>query len=116
MSYLLMPGNKSAENIDNNCIECEDIYELIETENIDNNRIECEDIHELLETESIDNNRIECEDIHELLEITTDSKLTLENVNKLCKRASQKLKTLAWISIYIVLDKRKIIMKALITL
>ena len=71
-----MPGNKSAENIDNNCIECEDIHELIETENIDNNRIECEDIHELLE-------------------ITTDSELTLENVNKLCKRASQKLKTLA---------------------
>lgn len=60
---------------------------------------------------NIGNNRIKYEDIHELLGITIDSMLTLEtHINKLCKKASQKLNALVQISNYIIFDKRKIIM------
>ena len=56
------------------------------------------------------------EDIRELLGTTIDSRLTFENyINKLCKKASQKLNALARISNYMTFDKRKIIMKAFIT-
>ena len=62
------------------------------------------------------NNSIESEGVHELFGITTDSKLTFENhINKLCKKASQKLNALARISNLMVFDKRKITMKAIIT-
>ena len=41
------------------------------------------------------NNFIESEDIDELLRLTIDSKLTFEtHINKLCNKASQKLKLL----------------------
>ena len=55
----------------------------------------------------IDNNHIEPKDIHVLLGITTDSKLTFENyMNKLCKKANQKLYPLARIYNYTTFDKR----------
>ena len=66
---------------------------------------------------NIDNNRIESEDTHELLGITTISKRTFKTqINELCKKASQKLNALARISNSVTFDKRKIIMKAFITL
>ena len=65
---------------------------------------------------NIDNNCIDSEDTHELLGITFDLKLKLEtNVDKLCKKASQKLNALAQIFNYMTFDKIKIIMKAFIT-
>ena len=58
---------------------------------------------------------IKSEDMHELLGITIDSKLTFEtHINKLCKKASQKLNALAQISNYLTFDKRKI-MKAFVS-
>ena len=66
--------------------------------------------------ENIDNNYIDFEDIHELLWVTIDSSWHLKTItNKLCKKASQKQNALARISSYMVFDKRKIIMKAVIT-
>ena len=48
---------------------------------------------------NIDTDRLESEDIHELLEITIGPKLRFENhINKLCKKARQKLNALALIS------------------
>ena len=59
---------------------------------------------------------MEPEDVHELLGITISSKLTFENhINKLCKKASHKLNAVTIISNYMTLDKRKIIIKAIIT-
>ena len=64
---------------------------------------------------NIDNNRIESEDIHELLGIIIDSKLAFKNhVNKLCKKASQKLSPLVRVSNYTIFCKTKMIMKAFI--
>ena len=44
---------------------------------------------------------IESENLHELLRVTIDSKLTFDNhINKLCKKTSQKLNALVYISTY----------------
>ena len=65
---------------------------------------------------NVNKNCIESEDIPELPRIPIDQKLTFENhINKFCKRASQKLNTLAQISNYMAFDKRKVIAKAFIT-
>ena len=57
---------------------------------------------------NIDNNRTESENIHEILAITIDSRLTFENhINKLCKKASQKLNASAGISNYMTFDRKK---------
>ena len=57
---------------------------------------------------NIDNNRIESENIHENLGITSDSRLTFENhINKLCKKASQKLNASAGISNSMTSDRKK---------
>ena len=48
---------------------------------------------------TIDNNCIRSEDVHELLRKTISTKLTFENhINKLCKKAIQKLNILIRIS------------------
>ena len=53
-------------------------------------------------------NCIESENLHELLRLTIHSKLTFEShINKLCKKASQKLDAFAEISNYIAFDKRR---------
>ena len=65
---------------------------------------------------NINNNHVESEDMHELPGITIDWELIFEtHVNKLCWKANQKLNALAWISNYMTFDKRKTIMKALVT-
>ena len=65
---------------------------------------------------NIDIKLIESKDIHELLEITIGSNLIFEtNINKLCKRPSQKLNALTRISNCMAFEKRKMIMKAFIT-
>ena len=57
---------------------------------------------------NIDNNRIESENIHEILGINIDSRLSFENhINKLCKKASQKLNASAGISNYMTSDRKK---------
>ena len=59
---------------------------------------------------------IESKAVHEFLGITTESKLALENrIDEVYKKASQKSISLAGISNYMVVDKRKKIMEAFIT-
>ena len=59
---------------------------------------------------------IESKAVHEFLDITTDSKLALEKcIDEVYKKASQKSISLAGISNYMVVDKRKKIMEAFIT-
>ena len=63
-----------------------------------------------------DNNYIGLEDERALLVITIDSDLTFENhINSLCKKASQKLNTLAIIAHYMYIQKRRTIMKSFLT-
>ena len=65
---------------------------------------------------NIDIKCIESKAVHEFLGITTDSKLALENrIDEVYKKASQKSISLAEISNYVVVDKRKKIMEAFIT-
>ena len=65
---------------------------------------------------NIDIKCIESKAVHEFLGITTDSKLALENrIDEVYKKASQKSISLAEISNYMVVDKRKKIMEAFIT-
>ena len=65
---------------------------------------------------NIDNNCIMSEDLHGLLGITINSKLIFEtHINKLYKKASQKLNALAQVFNYMAFDKKKMIMKAFIT-
>ena len=65
---------------------------------------------------TIDNNCIGSEDVHKLLRKTIGTKLTFENhINKLCKKAIQKLNTLIRISNKRSFHKRKVIMKVFIT-
>ena len=67
-------------------------------------------------TAKIDSNYIESEKEQVLLGITIDSNLTFENhINNTCKRASQKLNTLARVSPYMNMQKRRIIMKSFVT-
>ena len=67
-------------------------------------------------TAKIDNNYIEFEKEQMLLGITIDSKLTFENhINNICKRASQKLDALARVAPYMNIQKRRIIIKSLLT-
>ena len=67
-------------------------------------------------TATIDNSYIESEDEQVLLGITIDSTLTFENcINNVCKRASQKLNTLARIVPYMNTQKRRAIMKSFVT-
>ena len=67
-------------------------------------------------TSNIDNNLIESENEQVLLGVMIDSNLSFEkHINNLCKKASQKLNTLARISGYINLQKRRVIMKSFIT-
>ena len=67
-------------------------------------------------TAKIDSNYIESEKEQVLLGITIDSNLTFENhINNTCKRASQKLNTLARVSPYMNMQKRIIIMKSFVT-
>ena len=48
------------------------------------------------------------EDMHEFFVILIDSKLTFEtHINKLCRKASQKLNFLARISIYMTFDEKR---------
>ena len=55
---------------------------------------------------NIDNHTIISENENELLGIIIDSKLSFEDfINKLCKKASQKLNALARIAPYICLEK-----------
>ena len=58
---------------------------------------------------NIGNNCIESsEDMHEFFVILIDSKLTFEtHINKLCRKASQKLNFLARISIYMTFDEKR---------
>ena len=61
----------------------------------------------------IDNCYIEFEKEQVLLGITIDSDLTFENhINNICKRASQKLNALARVTLYMNIQKRRIIMKS----
>ena len=65
---------------------------------------------------NIDNNLIESEKEQVLLGITIDSNLYFEeHINNLCKKASQKLNALARISGYMVIQKRRTLMKSFIT-
>ena len=65
---------------------------------------------------NIDNHTIISENKNELLGIILDSKLSFEDhINNLCKKARQKLTTLARIAPYMCLEKRKTVMKAYIT-
>ena len=67
-------------------------------------------------TATIDNSYIESEDKQVLLGITIDSNLTFENhINKICKKASQKLNVLARIAPYMNIQKRRTIMKSFVT-
>ena len=67
-------------------------------------------------TAKIDNNYIESEKEQVLLGITIHSNLTFENhINNICKRASQKLNTLARVAPYMNMQKRRIIMKSFVT-
>ena len=62
---------------------------------------------------NIDYHTIISENKNELLGIILDSKLSFEDhINNLCKKASQKLNTLARIAPYMCLEKRKTVMKA----
>ena len=64
----------------------------------------------------IDNNYIESEKEQVLLGITIDSNLAFENhINNICKKASQKLNTLARVAPYMNMQKRRIIMKSFVT-
>ena len=64
----------------------------------------------------IDNNYIESEKEQVLLGITIDSNLTFENqINNICKKASQKLNALARVAPYMNMKKRRIIMKSFVT-
>ena len=64
----------------------------------------------------IDNNYIGREKEQVLLDIMIDSNLTFENhINDICKKASQKLNTLAKVAPYINMQKRRIIMKSFVT-
>ena len=65
---------------------------------------------------TIDNNYTESEDEQVLLEITIDSNLTFKNhINSICKKASQKLNALARISPYMNVQKRRTIMRYIVT-
>ena len=67
-------------------------------------------------TSKNDNNSIESEKEQMLLGITIDSNLTFENhINKICKKASQKLNSLARVVPYMNIQKRRRIMKFFIT-
>ena len=56
-------------------------------------------------------NCIESEDVHEFLGITIVLNLAFENhIDKLCKKSTQKSNSLARISNYMAVDKRKIIL------
>ena len=67
-------------------------------------------------TAKIDNNYIESEEEQMLLVVTIDSKLTFENhISNICKRASQKLNSLARVAPYMDVQKRRIIMKSFVT-
>ena len=56
---------------------------------------------------STGNNCIDSEDLNELLGITTNSELTFGNhINKLCKKASQKLKAVLRICCYMTFEKK----------
>ena len=64
----------------------------------------------------IDSNYIESEKEQVLLGITIDSNLTFEiHINKICKRASQKLNGLTRVAPYMNMQKRIIIMKSFVT-
>ena len=63
----------------------------------------------------IDNNYIESEKEQVLLGITIDSNLTFENnINNICKRASQKSNALARFAPYMNMQQRRIIMKSFV--
>ena len=64
-------------------------------------------------TATIDNGYIESEDDQVLLGITIDSNLTFEI--HICKKANQKLNTLARITPYMSIQKRRTIMKSFVT-
>ena len=67
-------------------------------------------------TATIDNSYTESDDEQVLLGITIDSNLTFENhINSICKKASQKLNALARIAPYMNTQKRRAIMKSLVT-
>ena len=67
-------------------------------------------------TSNIDNNLITSEKEQMLLGIAIDSNLSfIENINNLCKKASQKLNALARIARYMDIQKRRTIMKSPIT-
>ena len=67
-------------------------------------------------TATIDNSYIESEDEQVLLGTTIDSNLTFENhIRNICKKASQKLNALARIAPYMIIQKRRTIMKSFVT-
>ena len=64
---------------------------------------------------NIDDHTIISENNNELLGIILDPKLCFEDhINYLCKKASQKLSTLARVAPYMCLEKRKTVIKAYI--
>ena len=67
-------------------------------------------------TVTIDNSYIELEDEQILLGITIDSNLNFENdINSICKKASQKSNALEGITPYMNKQKRRTIMKSFVT-
>ena len=65
---------------------------------------------------TIDNSYIESEDKQVLLGITIDSNLTFENhIRNICKKANQKLDSLARIAPYMNIQKRRTIMKSFVS-
>ena len=67
-------------------------------------------------TATIDNSYVESEDEQALLSTTVDSELSFENhINSICKKASQKLNTLARISCYMNIQKRRTTRKSFVT-
>ena len=70
----------------------------------------------IIATAKIDNNYIESKKEQVLLGIMIDSNLTFKNhIINICKRASQKLNVLANVAPYINMQKRRIIMKSIVT-
>ena len=64
---------------------------------------------------SIGEEKIQNRKSEKLLRVTLDNKLSFtDHVHKICDKASQKLNELEWLSCFMSLEKRRIIMKALV--
>ena len=112
-------AGKSDEFVVNNLEQSSSI--LLEWLNNNYSRVNTGKDHLLLSgyskaTATIDNSYTESENEQVLLGITVDSNLTFENhISSICKKAIQKLNALARIAPYMNIQKRRTVMKSLVT-